>query len=186
MSLFAKNLQQSIRVIRQSLKDWCADTRGNVMMMSALAMPVMLGMAGLAIEGGNWYHIQRNMQNAADAAAIAAAGNGTSAGYLAEARAVASTYGFTNGTNNTTVTASNAAICPAGGANCYSVTISNNVALIFSKLVGFQGSTTVGGARAVSLTSLAVATQTIVPREYCILALSTVGTPLQSNGAPNV
>jgi Flp pilus assembly protein TadG len=185
MSLFAKNLQQSIRVIRQSLKDWCADTRGNVMMMSALAMPVMLGMAGLAIEGGNWYHIQRNMQNAADAAAIAAAGNGTSAGYLAEARAVASTYGFTNGTNNTTVTASNAAICPAGGANCYSVTISNNVALIFSKLVGFQGSTTVGGARAVSLTSLAVATQTIVPREYCILALSTVGTPLQSNGAPN-
>jgi Flp pilus assembly protein TadG len=185
MSFFAKKLQQCARSLRRSLKNWCTDTCGNVMMMSALAMPVMLGMAGLAIEGGNWYQIQRKMQNAADAAAIAAAGNGTSAGYLAEARAVASTYGFNNGSNNTTVTASNAATCPAGGTNCYSVTISNNVALIFSKLVGYTGSTTVGGARAVALTSLAVATQTIVPREYCILALSTVGTPLQSNGAPN-
>jgi Flp pilus assembly protein TadG len=185
MSFFAKKLQQCARSLRRSLKNWCTDTCGNVMMMSALAMPVMLGMAGLAIEGGNWYQIQRKMQNAADAAAIAAAGNGTSAGYLAEARAVATTYGFTNGSNNTTVTASNAATCPAGGTNCYSVTISNNVALIFSKLVGYTGSTTVGGARAVALTSLAVATQTIVPREYCILALSTVGTPLQSNGAPN-
>ena len=147
MTHLTEKMQQRVRGMRQSLKDWCTDTRGNVMMMSALAMPVMLGMAGLALEGGNWYHLQRKMQNAADAAAIAAAADGTSARYLAEARAVAATYGFSNGVNNTTVTATNAASCPAGGSTCYKVTISNNVALIFSNLVGYRGTTTIGNAK---------------------------------------
>ena len=39
----------------------------------ALAMPVLVGTMGLAAEASYWYVHQRGMQNAADAAAIAAA-----------------------------------------------------------------------------------------------------------------
>lgn len=170
---------------RFSFASILADSRGNVMLLSALAMPVLVGMAGLAIEGGNWYQMKRQMQNAADSAVIAAATNAGATRYSHEAKAVASQYGFTDGVNNTTVTASNTATCPSGGSTCYSVTITRNVSLVFSRLVGFAGSATVGTRPAIALNSLAVASRATVAREYCILALSTIGTALTSNGAPN-
>ena len=163
---------------------WLADRRGNVMLMAALSMPVMIGMAGLAIEGGNWYQIKRQIQNAADSAAIAAATN-AGASYGSEALAVTARHGFTNGVNHTTVTASNAAPCPTGGSNCYSVTIDRPVSLVFSRLVGFGGSATINNRRVITISSAAVAKSAITEREYCILALQTIGTPLVSNGAPN-
>ncbi len=177
-------LQHIARRLRGAFGGCLADRRGNVLMLSALAMPVLVGMAGLAIEGGNWYQVKREMQNAADSAAIAAATN-ASASYSGEALAVASQHGFTHGTNNTTVTASNAAACPAGGTDCYSVTVSRSVGLVFSRMVGFSGSTTIGNQRALTITSAAVAKSAITEREYCILALRSIGTPLVSNGAPN-
>lgn len=51
---------------------------GNVLMILALGLPVLLGIAGLAIEGADWYATRRDMQNAADAAVLAAAANGSS------------------------------------------------------------------------------------------------------------
>ena len=81
--------------------------------------------------------------------------------------------------------ASNSATCPSGGSSCYSVTITKNVPLVFSQFVGFGGSTTAGQRRAVALTSVAVAQRATTTREYCVLALNTLGTPLVSNGAPN-
>ena len=170
--------------LRAPLRGCLADRRGNVMLLAALAMPVMVGMLGLAVEGGNWYQTKRQLQNAADSAAIAAATNATSS-YAGEAQAVASQHGFTNGVANTTVTASNAATCPGGGSNCYSVTINRSVSLMFSRLVGFSGSATVNNRRVISISSAAVAKSAITEREYCILALQTIGTPLVSNGAPN-
>ena len=74
------------------------------------------------------------MQNAADAAAIAAATNG-SANYNTEAAAVAAQYGYVNGNNDVTVAASNAATCPADPSltpPCYSVTISRMVPLVLT------------------------------------------------------
>ena len=161
-----------------------ASTSGNVMLLSAISMPVLVGMAGLAIEGGNWYQIKRSMQNAADSAAVAAATNAGTR-YAYEAKAVAGQYGFTDGSDYATVTASNAATCPAGGSTCYSVTITKHVPLVFSRLVGFDGSATAGTSRAVSLSSVAVAQRATTTRQYCILALNTLGTPLVSNGAPS-
>ena len=162
-----------------------ADSRGNVMLLSAISMPVLVGMAGLAIEGGNWYQTKRQMQNAADSAAIAAATNNSATRYSHEAKAVASRYGFTDGVNDTTVTASNTATCPSGGSTCYSVTITRNVSLVFSRLVGFAGSATVGTRPAIALNSLAIANRVSVLHEYCILALNNIGTALTSNGAPH-
>jgi Flp pilus assembly protein TadG len=39
-------------------------------------MPMLIGGLGLGFEGSNWYRTQRVMQNAADAAVLAATFNG--------------------------------------------------------------------------------------------------------------
>jgi hypothetical protein len=98
----------------------------------------------------------RGMQNAADAAALAAATNG-GANYDVEAKAVAAQYGFVDGANNISVTASNTAACPGGGNTCYGVTISGAVPLLVSQIVGYQGDTTLNGAAAKVLNAVAVA-----------------------------
>ena len=124
------------------------------------------------------------MQNATDSAAMAAASNG-GANYDVEAKAVAANYGFVDGTNNVTVTASNTAACPSGGANCYSVTISSVVPLYLSQVIGYRGDTTVNGSDEKTLSSSAVAQQTTIQQPLCMLALNQSGQSLRTNGAPN-
>jgi Flp pilus assembly protein TadG len=171
---------------RLSLRAMCTmrgDQRGTVLVLSAFALPVLIGMVGLAFERANWYQVKRSAQNAADSAVVAAASNGGS-DYAAEARAVASQYGFQDGASNTSVIVSNAATCPSGGSSCYSVSITRAVPLIFAQVVGFKGNVT--GSTGVNLTSIAVAARDTTPREYCILALASSGTSqgIRSNGAP--
>jgi Flp pilus assembly protein TadG len=112
-----------------------ADCRGSVAVVMGLLIVPMIGALGLGFEISNWYMTKRAMQNAADAAAIAAASN-ASANYDVEAKAVAALYGFVDGQNNTTVTASNTATCPTGGNTCYSVTITSLDPLYLSQVVG--------------------------------------------------
>ncbi len=145
----------------------------------ALAMPVLVGSMGLAAEASYWYYHQRGMQNAVDAAAIAAATNGT-ATYAAEAQAVAAQYGFQNGSGNITVTATNPNTATGCAAKCYIVTVSDKVPLFLSQVVGYAGN----GKGTTTLSATAVAhTGTAYP--YCILALSgNVTTDILSNGGP--
>ena len=89
-----------------------ADQRGTVAVIMAFVFPILIAGFELGFEITNWYLTTRSMQNAADAAVIAAATNASS-NYNTEAAAVATLYGYTNGANNATVTASNAATCPA-------------------------------------------------------------------------
>jgi Flp pilus assembly protein TadG len=161
-----------------------ADRGGNIAVMMAFLLPVIAGGLGLGYEVSNWYLQTRAMQNAADFAAIAASANGSS-NYDVEAKAVTAQYGFVDGTNNVTVTASNTAACPAGGNTCYSVTISSLVPLYLSQVIGYFGDTTVNGAKEKALSSVAIAQQTTVQQPICLLALSTFGTALRTNGAPN-
>ena len=49
------------------------DERGQAMMLTAVFMAVLLGMAGLVLDVGSWYRAQRATQAAADAAALAGA-----------------------------------------------------------------------------------------------------------------
>jgi Flp pilus assembly protein TadG len=142
---------------------------------------------GLAAETSYWYQHKRGMQNAADAAAIAAAsGANASSNYNAVAQAVAAQMGFTNGSGNITVTAAstnNATGCPAN-TNCYTVTISDDVPLFLSKVIGYAGTATVGknGMTAISASSAAASAKAY---PYCILALAgDVTTDLTTNGGP--
>jgi Flp pilus assembly protein TadG len=84
-------------------RGFSGDRSGVVAVLVGLAMPVLVGAMGLAAEASYWYVHQRGMQNAADAAAIAAATNGTST-YAAEAQAVVAGF-YPNGLGTITVAA---------------------------------------------------------------------------------
>jgi len=167
-----------------ALADLCSDQFGNIAVMMAFLLPILAGGLGLGFEFSNWYLKTRVMQNAADSAAMAAASNGSS-NYDVEAKAVAAQYGFVDGANNVTVTASNTATCPSGGNTCYSVTITSVVPLYLSQVIGYQGDTVVNGANEKSLTSTAIALQTTIQQPLCLLALNQSGPSLRTNGAPN-
>jgi len=161
------------------------DQDGASIILIGVAMPAVIGALGLGIEVGFWRVHQRAMQNAADAAAIAAATNSTS-GYAAEAAAVAAQYGFQNGTGQIAVSVTNPATAAGCTRSCYQVTISDNVPLLLSQVVGYRGSTSVGGQRMSTLTATAVATTTVA-YSYCVLALASSGKQgITSDGSPTV
>ena len=164
-----------------------SDQRGGVAIMMGLLFPVVLAGLGLGFEISNWYLRSRAMQNAADAAVMAAASNGED-NFNVEAAAVAAHYGFVDGASNVSVTASNNAPCPEGAdvtSSCYSVSISSVVPLFLSQLVGYVGDLKNDGVPQKLLTSAAVAVQTTIQQPLCLLTLSKSGTGLRTNGAPN-
>jgi Flp pilus assembly protein TadG len=151
------------------------DRRGAAAILFALSMPMLIGGLGLGFEVSNWYLKQRGMQNAADAAVLAATSNGGS-NYDVEARAVAAQYGFATG-----VAVANNVACPGGGNTCYGVTISSSVPLYLSPAVGYSGN----GNGQQNLAASATATQKIIQRPYCVLALAGSGAQgIKTNGAP--
>jgi hypothetical protein len=158
------------------------DQRGAVSVMMGLMLIPLVGALGIGFEVSNWYLTARGMQNAADAAAIAAATNNGS-NYDVEAKAVAAQYGFVNGTNNISIAVSNTAACPGGGNNCYGVTISGLLPLYLSQVVGYRGDATLNGAPEKQLGASAIASRPDIPTSFCLLALGPQG--IRSNGAPN-
>src|SRR6516225_8336013 len=104
--------------IADDLRRLRRDERGAANVLMGFLLLPLIGGRALGFEVSNWYMATRAMQNAADTAAVAAATNAGS-NYAVEAKAVAAQYGFVDGTNTVSVTASNAATCPGGGNNCY-------------------------------------------------------------------
>jgi hypothetical protein len=171
--------------IKKHIRRLRADERGTVAVIMGVLIIPLVGALGIGFEVSNWYMTTRGMQNAADAAAIAAATNGGS-NYDVEAKAVAAQYGFVDGTNNISIAVSNTAACPAGGNTCYSVTISGFTPLLLSQVVGFKGDTTLNGTLEKKLSSAAVANATTQPQDICMLALASSGAAqgIRTNGAP--
>jgi Flp pilus assembly protein TadG len=183
MSIDASRASSRLAVA-QFARELQSDRRGTVAVMMGVLLPVLVGTFGLGFEVSNWYLTNRAMQNAADAAAIAAATNASS-NYNVEAKAVSALYGFTDGSNNVTVTPSNTATCLSGGNTCYSVTITSLVPLFLSEVVGFKGTSTVNGVAQQSLSATAVATQASISVPLCLLALGKSGAQdIVTNGNP--
>src|SRR5262245_6339573 len=163
------------------------DQTGTIAVMMALLFPALIAILGLGMEVTNWYMRTRAMQNAADAAVIAAATNGT-ANYNTEAAAVAASYGLVNGADSVTVTSSDSAACPADPSvtpPCYKVTITRLVTLALTAVVGYKGNVVVDGVQEQQLSSSATATKTSISQPVCLLGLDTTGQAINSNGAPN-
>jgi Flp pilus assembly protein TadG len=159
------------------------DKSGQIAVIMALSAPVLIGALGVGAESTYWYLVQRDAQDAADAAVVAAATN-TSSSYIAEGQAVTSAMGFTNGSSNVTVTVTNNATCPGIGGTCYEVTVSKIVPLQLAQLVGYRGDTTLGSSSAVVINASSYSLQGRAPRKYCLLTLSTTGTGILGNGVP--
>jgi hypothetical protein len=172
--------------------------RAAISPMFALMLIPISGSIAFAVELGGMMYIQRSLQNAADAAALAAASNntgpvadavGTSA--LMEARAAAKPYGYVNGTGNVTVTADETA-CPTGtaaGAVCYEAVVTDVFPLTFSRLVGFSGNQALGSnGRGQLVSARAIATAAGgtagVPSPACLWALGDSGVTLSGSGIP--
>ena len=184
VKLRTRNFVAHASAYLDALFAFAGDECGASIVAIALSMPVLIGGMGLAAEISYWRLHHRAMQNAADSAAIAAATNNGS-NYVSEARGLAAQYGFPNGVGQITVDAANPSTAPGCTANCYTVTVADDVPLFLSQIVGYQGTTPSGGQRSTAITATAVAT-TIKPYAYCILALATSGKQgITSHGAPN-
>lgn len=153
------------------------DERGVVAVLTALALTVLVGAVGLAVDVGMRYRENRALQNAADAAVIAAALKSSSS-YQNEAKAVAAQYGFVDGASGITVAALNNQTCPDGTTVCYQVTVAQSSApRFFSPVVGNFAPSLAGAA-------MASGSQT---HSYCLVALGGSGTDpaIRTNGVPN-
>jgi len=60
-----------MRSLRSMWRDFSGDRQGVIIIMFALILPVIVGFVGLGVEVTYWFGQKRNLQNAADAAAIA-------------------------------------------------------------------------------------------------------------------
>ena len=92
------------------------DRSGATAVIVGLSASMLVGFAGLGTEMGLWYFNHRNLQNAADSAAMSAeaAIYHGSATYAAEAKATAARYGFVDGSGGVSVTVNKP---PASGPN---------------------------------------------------------------------
>ena len=149
--------------------------------MVALMLVPMLGATALAVDVGYWYYKQRDMQSAADSAAIAgaqtpdedpaAAGyDGTNDNYVKIAKGTAAKYGYLDGQSTVSVQVARVT-CPSGAAGCTQVTIGYTSPLFFSPIVGFQGNK--NGAQGVAAVAVAGDQWAISPTEFCIGTLDT-------------
>ncbi len=154
-------------------------------MIMGLSLPVMVGVAGLAVDVSMWQYNKNNAQGAADAAAMSAvasaiAGDSTDR-IRSEAYSVAATAGYVRG-QNATVTLNNPPTSGAysGNVNAYEVIITETQPRYFSALY-MKGGPTIY-ARAVALvTSTSIAS--------CVVSLASSGSSvinLTGNGKVNL
>ncbi len=102
---------------------WLRDESGQVLATTLCCMTVLLGALGLAVDVGVLFHARRNMQTAADAAAMAGATelfyNGVT-NVNAKAYAAAKANGVDNTVTGNTVTVTIAPTLSSGGGACAS------------------------------------------------------------------
>jgi uncharacterized membrane protein len=89
------------------------------LVFAALALVVLIGFAGLAIDMGALRYQKRLQQTAADGAAIAGATNLSFGGVTSGAQSAATANGFTDNTGGTTCTNN------PGTVGCITVTVNN-------------------------------------------------------------
>ena len=155
------------------------DEGGGVALLAGLTLMLICGAVGLAIDIGVWYRTARAMQNAADAAAVAAARDSSSTAWKDTGKAVAARYGFVDRVDGIQVEVSRGS-CPSGGTNCFKATIRDDAApQFFSKVLGVA-------PPPLSASATASLTAGSSLRQYCILALASSGASpaVRTNGAP--
>jgi Flp pilus assembly protein TadG len=156
-----------IRSLTDLTRRAAADQAGATAILYALSMPLVLGVAGLGVEGGLWYVEKQKLQVAADAAAISAAYE-RAAGRPGSMQAAALQDAGRNGFSTVNVTPTNFVLNnpPSAGEHvgdlsAVEVTLRKSRPALFSALFGL---TTIDmSARAVAAVKLT--------GDACVLAL---------------
>ena len=153
------NIMSRLRIL---IRDFAADRQGVTAVVTGVALTVVLGFAGLAIDVAAWLNATRGMQAAADQAAYSAASaagtNGCGvASASTQAQAIAAARGYTNGVNATTVT-----VTCNSSASTYTVRISQVQPMWFANL--FLSTAPTASASAVAQLASRVS-------DFCVLAL---------------
>jgi len=154
---------------------------GQVIALFCIAMLVVLGFAALAVDVGFLYATRRNMQTAADAAAIAGSNSLNSGESFATAKSaakdVASLNGYADGTNNVTVTVKSPANPPNPGDGTYvEVDVAKPVPTYFMRALGYN---------TVNVSTTAVAG--FAPAPDCVITLDkTAQNSLVTSGGSNL
>lgn len=123
---------------RRLVGRFCRNDSGAIAVMVVLLVPVLVGMMGIAIDVSLWYMIKRNLQNAADAAAVSASFeivNGNPDGAAIAAKTDAERNGFDEADGAVlTVNIPPESGPNAGNATSVEVIITRPVPRLFSKL----------------------------------------------------
>ena len=150
------------------------DERGQTMVITAMALTCLLGMAGYSVDVGLMFRAKRMLQTAADAGAIAGASEYNYSDVTAAADNATAQNGITNGSNGVTVTVNNP---PKSGPNtsnpvAVEVIVAQNVPTFFMKI--FNLNTMKVSARSVAGVSAA---------SGCIYTLDTSGIDVGMTGS---
>ena len=152
---------------------------GQVSVFTVLCMTCLLGCVALAADVGIFFHVKREMQIAADSAAIAGAAEESYGDTVAGARTDAALNGFTNGLPSGNPVSVKVNPPPKSGsytgcASCVEVIVSQNQPTLFMSL--FRSS------MAVSARAVADNTST----GGCVYTLGTTGTDISMTGNVSV
>jgi Flp pilus assembly protein TadG len=181
------------------------DRGGAISPMMVMALVPLIGAMAMGTEATNWWLLQRQAQNAADSAAIAAANAGSVNGlkgdsgnpctvtgdWCNEALGAATKYGFVNGTDSTQVVAQEGTgtkFCPTAALNgiCFLVSIKRTLPVTLLSVVGFKGSDGKGN-QTITATATAYSTGgSSTDTNFCVVALGTQPTKdFTVNGGPS-
>ena len=156
------------------------DESGQALVVVALGLTSLLGFIGLAVDVGSLMHNKRELQVAADAAAVAAAMSRNATGYTAAGQNASSANGFPNGgTVTVTINSTPTSGEYLGQPGYYEAIIQKTEPTIFMGLFG-HGSVPVG-ARAV-----AVAQSSNGANTGCVYTLGATGTDFSLTGNADV
>jgi hypothetical protein len=126
-----KPLIDAMRMGQRVLLRFGGDESGSYLIMAGMMMPILAGIIGLGTEVGVWYLKHRNMQAAADSAAVSAATayyvEGSVTDLAVQAQAVTVGYGLVNGSNGSSVAVNHP---PSSGPN---VSTSKAIEVIISQ-----------------------------------------------------
>ena len=179
-----RTISRGLRVMRTKYRGLGRDDSGSVLTF-LVVIPVLVGTVAIGVETGQLYRVKRQMQSAADAAALAGSVDriaGKTTGVITTtAQYEAQRNGFTNGTNGVAVTVN---APPTSGAN---ISATGAVEVIVTKTQSFSlgavinswmGATNNGftmRARSVAAqgTYTSTTSSTVTSNEGCIVALTT-------------
>ncbi len=172
----AKRIARTLREIVHE------DYSGNAIIPTALALPVLIGFIGLAVDVSSWEMSQRKQQGAVDQAAFSAATAAVKGATVQqatiEAQGVLARLGFTGGSDSVTITVNNPPSSGAytGNTSAWEVRVSKPTSKYFSGIF-MSGSAPTLLTRAVALKGVASVpgSTTNNPGNGCILSLAPTG-----------